>query len=1014
MGILRGRRIFSLPIALLLFCAFLVHGQEQTGEIIGTVFLEGGSVILGVKVEITGTNLVGRRTTVSDEMGIYRFPNLGPGGYTLNFTSRGFKSLKRDQIFLHVGQKLKVDVKMQTGRIEETVLVSGQSPLVDVRQSSTSRSINKEILANLPKGRDFSSVITFQAGINEEPEGDGIHFDGASASENTFYVNGTNATQLLYATGRQGVFIDQVEEVQVKSSGYAAEYGGSMGGVISVITRSGGNEFRGDLTLYLDHNALNGSPNNPLAIDPINSTALYDEIYKDRWVYLEPGISLGGYVIKDRLWFYTSFMPRFRSINRPFRHLELDASGNRIKGEYDGEEIPYNSTNLAGSAKITAALSDNIRLTLSSTLDYYKTEGSLPGTNGFVDYRPDDWADEGYTFPGVTVSGSLDFSLGKKLFILISGGNYYWDRFYSGTADKYEYRLVFARSNTHLDISDELKKPGGYENCEYTQISSWDKTKNSRFNLKADLTYYFNAGGEHMVKAGFGVERAALDILVGQNQPNWTFYWTQPNGDWATYQKVDGSSVDLTYGAVRSLVNNTMADVSTYRYSIYLQDSWTIGSRLTLNFGIRMEKEEFPSPSRERPEAPFNFDFFDKVQPRIGFAWDMGGDGRNKLYGSFGLYHDVMKFMLLGRYGMRMRQETWYDLAAFDWKQYGTYQGYIWTGSQEPILGGQFLEWKNYVEPAHNNTQPDLKPFSKMEITLGYSRMLGSNLAFNARFLYNEILNAIESIGIRVGTSTTFYFGNPGSDWVNDLYAQAALDGYIPAGRTCPPPVRRYMSLQLALEKKLSHNWLGSVSLTLSRLYGNFSGLSDSDLAGHTPNVGQSWDSWFLHYEADGKTESLGLLQTDRPFDLKIYGAYSFDFGVTIGMYSYFKSGTPISRLMVLNDLRSYHPLGRNSDGRMPFLWNVDLFVEYNWKLSETINLNINANVTNLFDTRIAVQKDRTWFYRGIQLDNDTINQGFDAAQVAAEKGIPVNPSFLWDSNWQRPISVRLGLRLSF
>ncbi len=999
--------IISLVMVTLL-CTGAIFGQEQSGEFIGTVMLEDGSVVPGVSVSVKGTNLVGARTSVSDENGKYRFPALPPGTYTITFTLEGFKQVVRKGVVLEVGKTLKLDGVMQAGAIQEEVLVEGASPLVDVRKSSIATNMTKETISKLPKGRNFTGVITTQAGVNYE-DGEtagGYSFDGASASENTFFVDGMNTTTAETGTSGQRVDYDSVEEVQVKSSGYAAEYGGSMGGVISVITKSGGNEFHGDLNVYYETRKLRGNPRKILMLNPENEKeAMYITPYKDKGYSLEPGISLGGYIIKDRLWFFTSFIPQFEKIERPGRFTETP--------EHDKEIFTFKRRRLKGSAKLTAAISNNLRLSLSAAINHVKREGDLPLRSGRTSYGTTatmkDW---GKTNPGITLSGSLDYSIGNNAFLNVSGGYYRTNEYDSGNEADPVTRLRFKNSNSHIpDVEHHI---ANWSNISWAQLNADVRDISERKSLKGDFTYYFNAGGEHVAKAGIAWSNVGLDKFNGVAENYWYFYWK--NGDkYDSYEKADGTVVPVDYGYVRSYVYGENGKLDTDRWAFYLQDSWTIGNNLTINYGVRFEKEDMPSFSKDHPEAAFKFDFFDKIAPRVGFAYDLKGDGKDKIFGSFGLYYDVMKLsMATGAFGGAQYVVSYYNITDPDWKKYADASSHYWTGSTAPVVGGELIESINKRVPSFNLVQPDMKPYSKMEISLGYQKMLKEDLSLTVRFLHNRILNAIEDIGVRIGADEHYYIGNPGSDWINEQYKKSAAEGHIPAGRTCPDPKREYYSLQFNFDKKFSNNWLGGLSLTFSRLWGNFSGLASTDEAGRQdPNVQKYFDSWFIHYDSK-LDESTGLLPTDRPLQAKVYGAYTFDFGLTVGFNVMASSGTPVSRSIEINGQDGYYPDGRKSDGRTPFYWQADMYVEYAMNLTDKVKLNLNVNITNITDNKIARNRYNLMTEEVVNLTNDEIVKGFDSEELLKTGGYAKDPRFLMKSFFQPPIQIMFGAKLSF
>lgn len=1016
-------------VASILVFGGLLFSQEQTGEIIGTVVLEDGSAIPGVSVEITGEKLIGSKVSVTNENGVYRLMGIPTGNYTVTFSLEGFKTIKRKGIRVDLGKTFKLDVIMQTGELREEVVVSGQIPVVDVRKSATAVNITKEAFNKLPKSsRNFLSIATQQAGVNYEREFDNstgqdgfsterntaISFDGASASENTFFIDGMNTTTMEGGVSGNNLNTDFVEEVQVKSSGYAAEYGGSMGGVINVITRSGGNEFHGDFILYYDGDWTQGSPRNVLKLNNIdNEVAEYSNYSVDKWNRFEPGVALGGYLIKDRLWFFASFMPQFRTRTRVGVFNDFPEMNGT---EYDFKDVRYN-----GSAKITAALGRNIRLSLSGNINYRKVENELPAQDGSSypsEGNVKSWEDYEYTYPGVNAAMNLDYTLGNSGFLTISGGYYRTNAYPSYEKPTPEIRLRMATSNYNVPgMPEDLKRGSGWANVSWSSQEETKKDITRKVAARGDLTLYFNAAGEHVVKLGLGWNNVYLDKFQSAlNTEYWYFYWAQPNGAYSVYTIGDGTVVNTPLGYARALgPYGTIADTKSDRWSIYLQDSWTVGDKLTVNYGVRLERESMPSFSDQFPQDAFTFDFFDKVAPRVGFAYDFKGDGDMKLFGSFGLYYDVMKLdMAVGSFGGLVWEDSWYAIGTTDWTQYGSQQGWGFTGSTEGILGGQFLEHINHRVPSFDLVQPDIRPGSKMEISVGFQKKISDDVAFTARFLHHRLLNVIEDIGVEIQGNENYYIGNPGSDWINEQYRLSALEGYIPEGRICPDPKRNYYSVQLSVDKKFSNNWLGGATLTWSSLRGIISGLASSDEHGRqNPMVQRYFDLWFIHYDSHMNLMD-GALPTDRPADLKVYGAYTFDWGLTLGFNAFAKSGTPVSSEFMLNNQQGWYPNGRGDMGRTPFLWQLDLYAEYNIKLGSKFNLNLNANVTNLTNNKIAQRIYNRLYDDDISRSNDYIVGGFDVNDLMNELGLPIDPRYGMEEYFLPSIAVRLGAKLSF
>ena len=183
--------------------------------------------------------------------------------------------------------------------------------------------MTKETYLTLPRGRAFDSLVATIPGVSNDKFTAGVSVDGATGAENTYYADGADTTDFHLGIKGQNVVLELVDEVKVTASGYNAEFGGSMGGVINVITRSGGNEFHGDLMMFYENNSrlMQGHARDYIRQDPydytlweyVNNDTLYFNGGKDRDNYnrFEGVISLGGYILKDKLWFFGSLNPTF-------------------------------------------------------------------------------------------------------------------------------------------------------------------------------------------------------------------------------------------------------------------------------------------------------------------------------------------------------------------------------------------------------------------------------------------------------------------------------------------------------------------------------------------------------------------------------------------------------------------------------------------------------------------------------------------------------------------------------
>ena len=234
------------------------------------------------------------------------FSRARPGYYDVTASLSAFAPLKFEGVEVLLGQVKTTCVRARTcwSRLRRS---ASRHP----RRSSTCAraravfSLRQDTIDLLPKGRDFTTLVSQAPGANQEPKLGGISIDGSSASENRFVVNGIETTNLFTGVSGHGVLPEFVDEIQVKSSGYAAEYGGSTGGVINVVTKSGTNQWRGDVLVNFEGDALDGGRRPTLRRVPTDSTrAEYVTYPEDTYTRVEPGVAIGGPLKRDRAWIF--------------------------------------------------------------------------------------------------------------------------------------------------------------------------------------------------------------------------------------------------------------------------------------------------------------------------------------------------------------------------------------------------------------------------------------------------------------------------------------------------------------------------------------------------------------------------------------------------------------------------------------------------------------------------------------------------------------------------------------
>jgi hypothetical protein len=304
---------------------------------------------------------------------------------------------------------------------------------------------------------------------------------------------------------------------------------------------------------------------------------------------------------------------------------------------------------------------------------------------------------------------------------------------------------------------------------------------------------------------------------------------------------------------------------------------------------------------------------------------------------------------------------------------------------------------------------PDLKPMRQQELTFGVEHQLNDAVMLGVRYVHKQVDRAIEDTGTLDENNNEIYIiANPGQGLALNAFPGVGL----------PEAVRDYDSVEFLMEKRLRNNWFLRTSYLWSRLYGNYSGLSQSDENGRTsPNVGRLWDYPMMMFQ-DGGQPALGRLATDRPHQLKIQGIYQLPWGTSIGVNQFVFSGLPVTR-----EIGIYPPntlpvtyMGRLSDGRTPVFSQTDALVQHEFTFAGQRRLQISFNVLNLFNQDTVVAKHSTYQYSGGVTPNEAAFYAGSQtlAQLITSQNVPQDPRFLQASAFQAPLQARFGVAFKF
>ncbi len=998
---MRARTLLTFVCALML--AGTAFAQEQRGAIEGVVKDTSGAVLPGVTVEAKSPNGATVSTT-SDNGGVYRFPSLAPGNYTLTANLSGFSPRTQEDVIVALGQVKKVDFALSVAGVAESVQVTAESPLVDVRQTARQTNIRAEQVELLPKGRDFTTLVTQAPGANQEAKLGGLSIDGASAGENRYIIDGIETTNLRTGTSGKNVIADFVDEVQVKSSGYTAEFGGATGGVVNVVTKSGTNTVHGDALLYFQGSSLQSDERPTLRLSPSDqNVAEYVTYPKDTEKRYEPGFALGGPLVQDRAWFFGAYQPALTTTDRTVSASTAQTPTASEASETQKVTVQYVTANQ------TAQWSDKFRTRVAYNNSWSRTKGLLPSLSG------GDAAGTNYgktsTYPNWTLSGNADYVANPNLFFSVRGGYYMSDQHDTNVTE--EPRIIFVNSTNigMAGVPGSLQRPTGFQNIPSNLKVTRDQQTRAYF--QADGTVYGNLLGSHQIKGGVQVDRVGNDVLSGESRNLVRIQWGKSlssgkpiqRGPYGFYQ-VRSNGVAPQQGFI------TEGNIHTNNIGLFIQDAWTLSNRLTVNLGLRTERERVPTygTGSDIPEFGIKFDFADKLAPRVGFAYDIRGDGRTKVFGSWGVFYDIFKLELpRGSFGGDKWLEYYYSLDTYDW------QNLVSGGNCPPACAGTLIRGPvDFRHPSFGSDaiEPNLKPMRQQEATAGVDHQLNDVMAVSIRYVHKQLDRMIEDTGSLDAEGNEIYIiANP-SEGLTRL-------AYVNPDIPMPKPKRDYDSVEFAFEKRLADNWYLRSSYLWSRLYGNYSGLSQSDENGRTsPNVGRLYDYPMMMFQDGGKA-AYGVLATDRPNQFKTQFIYVMPFGTSLGIDQYLASGLPVTR-----EIGIYPPntlpvqyLGRGSDGRTPMYSQTNLQVQHQIRLAGDRRLDLVFNVLNLFNQKTAISKYSTYqqsgsgvipneplFYTGQQT----------LAQLIQSQHVAQDPRFLMDNSFQAPLQARIGVKFVF
>ena len=956
--------------------------QEATaGTIEGTVVDAQGLAIPGASVIVTGSQ--GARTFVTDADGRFFAPFLQPGAYTVRVELQGFRPVTVEDVNVALGSRVSMgSLTLGVGGLAETVQVVASEPTVDLTSSSIGSNIESDFLARLPTQRRVSDVIQLAPGVAGSGGAGEANpsISGASGLENQYVIDGVNITNsgygaigsysIVFGSLGSGVPFDFIEEVQVKTGGYSAEFGQATGGVVQAVTKSGGNQFRGSVFSYYQPEAFQSEftpvvlPNATRA-EAVNTT---DTFFSD------VGFEVGGPLWQDRLFF-------FGAVDRQWNRTSLIAPEGfplRDLGEVDRERNA-----IAYSGKVTYQINDVNRLDFSVFGD--PSEGELGPQRRTALTRTD-------------LAGFSDIEFGGHNQTLRWEGVITPSLIVTASVSRATNLIEETPSVDTFFVSDTTVEPtrnsGGIG---FYEVGN----DGTNIQYQAKTTYLWR---NHEFRGGFVFEDISYDNIIDRTGDPITL----PDG---TVTATGGSISILPDPQFGRIFRVTRANITNVRetrqnyFAFFLQDTWQVGDRLTIKPGIRYEQQELIGNLED-------FTWDGNWAPRLGAVYDPVGRGRLKIFGNWGRYFAKVPNDLAARALSADAGVTRADY--FDANLTQPIPDGVQTGSGDALTTTHFIT----AGLSASEFDPDSKSTYSDEWLVGTEYELAPGFSLGVNYIHRTFGRVLEDVGtlpmvayflpdVPGAGSVEYFITNP------DTETPVAGDVGAPVG--FEEAIHDYDAVTFTAEKRFGDRWGLQSSYRWSRLHGTFEGFFRNDNGQSDPAITSLFDFptndptyaaiGVPQFGFEGDIRFLGAagagpLPLDRPHMFKVFGNYILPMGLNVGLGFTAQSGTPLTALAAnpVYTNAGEIPLTPRGEGfetvdgfrdRTPWINSFDAHVDYRLRLFGNREIVLLADVFNLFDTQDVTDYD------------NYVEETFTVA----------NPDFGRVLSYQIPRQLRIGAR---
>lgn len=923
-------------VALLLGLATTAIAQQSGGSIRGSVTGADSSTV----VEVVDLNRGITKSESTDSDGAFRIDGLTPGKYEVKVRSGG-QVVDTQEVRVALGSATTVYMATTAEAVEEIITTGTRMAALDTSIAESGLVISADELLELPVQRDLTSVALLAPGTTRgdyrfggsNGKADGIiSFAGASIAENTSFINGLNTTNFRTGVGFSEVPFEFYETLQIKTGGYSAKYGRSLGGVMNAKTKSGSNDWDFGANVYYEAE-LDESPETYLAANDLD---------KDEETTLDAYVS--GPILKDRLFFYA---------------LYSDNNSDQRYAGFRTNDFDYEVDEGFWGVKLDAYITDDHHL------EYTAFSDERTGIEGTYQFDP--------------VTQTRGDYIGDTLY---EQGGDNWIATYTGDfTDNFQVTLSYGENEanrTTAPSTANIPYVNVYNAGAFTQLQNGaasftiSEGTDKREMTRVDFNFIV---GNHDISVGLDSEETSANEFTINSGGE---YWVQDalndptnNGQFALYP---GSCPDATCpnGVARFRTYSVGGEFSTTSDAYYIQDVWEVNEKWTLELGLRNENFE---------NLNGNGGVFVKIEdqwaPRLAAVFDPNGDGQSKFFMNYGLYY----LPIASNTNIRMAGNETYIHDWFPWDGMSVDSFGVPTN-----LGPQFDQdvfGDGTVPDTRSVTDNNIEPMYQSEIILGYQRTLDSGIEVGIKGIYRNLETTIEDVAIDAavidyynstgswdeamagGTVEEVFSGfhqyvltNPGNNMEVYIPEQDETVNLSAEQLRYPEAERQYGALELTWNRPFDGRWGLNMSYTWAHSWGNHEGYVKSDNGQDDAGITQNFDQ-------PGLTDnSKGDLPNDRRHTFKVFGAYQLDNGLRFGSNFFWQSGRPRSCFglhptdvfaQAYGNSDSHFcnglPVQRGSLGRTPDIISVDANAQYNLEMGRT-NVLLSLDLFNVFNSQ--------------------------------------------------------------